>query len=97
MLHHGQSYENNNGLLPYLEGPFYCGMSIVLKIPEFNMFINCPVSTSIHITVAMKFSGRKGMILEMDNSKRSGRHLRGMDCSWISRYKEEDERYVFMC
>ena len=37
-------------------------------------------------------SGNKGMILEFDNSKGWGRDLRAMDCSWISRYKEEDEK-----
>ena len=68
-------------------------MSIVY-ISKFSMFVYCPLSTSTHIEVAMKFSGQQGMILEMDNSKGWGQHLNGMDCSWISRYKEEEERYV---
>ena len=57
------------------------------------MFIYCPLSTSVHIEVAMKFCGEEGMILEMDNSKGRKRSFRGIDCSWISRYVEEDERY----
>ena len=91
---YGQDYRIGNGLLPSLNGPFHCGMSIVLNIPQFNMFIYSPLSTSIHSEVAIKFSGDKGMILEMDNSKGRGKRLCGMDCSWISRYKEEAERYV---
>ena len=92
--HYGQDYDYGTKCLSPLRGPFYCGMSIVLNIPQFNMYIHCPLSTSIQIAVAMKFSGDQGMILEMDNSKGKGHELRGMDCSWISRYKEEEERYV---
>ena len=53
------------------------------------------ISTSGQLEVALKFSGERGMILEMDNSKGDGRLLQGMNCSWISRYKEEDERYLY--
>ena len=91
---YGQDQDHGRGYLPELKGPFYCGMSIVLNIPEFNMFIHCPLSTSLHIEVAMRFSGEEGMILEMDNSKTYCQGLRGMDCSWISQYKEEEEVYV---
>ena len=41
----------------------------------------------------MKFSGEEGMILEMENKTGSSVFLKGMDVSWISRYREEDERY----
>lgn len=97
---YGQCYKafignSNNGELPALHGPFYCGMSVVLNISQFNMFIHCPLSTSKYIEVALKFSGDSGMILELDNSKGSDRYLCGMDCSWISRFREEEERFVY--
>ena len=81
-------------LSPLDDGPFYCGMSVVLNIPKYGMYIHCPLSTSVQLMVAAKFSGENGMILEMDNSKGNSVNIKGMDCSWISRYKEEDERYV---
>ena len=59
MKHYGQHYNpgGTNGLLPKLKGPFYCGMSVVLKIPQFRMFIHSPISTSLQIMVATKFAG----------------------------------------
>ena len=51
----GQNYKKGNGDLSNLVGPFYCGMSVVLNIPEFNMFINGPLSTSLQIQVSLKF------------------------------------------
>ena len=52
---YGQKYETGNGLLSNLVGPFYCGMSVVLNIPQFSMFIHSPLSTSLHLEVALKF------------------------------------------
>ena len=68
--HFGQSELSDNGLLSFLRGPLFCGMSIILAIPQFNMYFYSPTLTSIHLEVALKFSGEEGMILEMDNSKR---------------------------
>ena len=93
---YGQNYQQGNGNLSKLVGPFYCGMSVVLNIPQFNMFIHSPLSTSTHIEVSLKFSGDSGMILELDNSSGSCQNLRGMDVSWISRYREEEERCVYI-
>ena len=91
---YGTDYLNgSNGLLPKLTGPFFCGMGAVLRIPEFAMSINSPLSTSVHLEVAIKFCGDEGMILEMENFGGECIFLRGMDVSWISRYREEDERY----
>ena len=42
------------------------------------------------------FSGESGMVLELDNSEGHCQDLRGMDVSWISRYREEDERCVYL-
>ena len=86
----GSNYSNGNGIV----GPFYCGMSIILTITQFNMFIHSPTSTSTQISVAIKFASSHGMILEMDNSKGYAKDLKGFDCSWISRFREEDERYI---
>ena len=91
----GQRKDDKNGMLPKLNGPFYCGMDMVLNISQFNMYFCAPTSTSIQLTVATKFSGDEGMILEMDNSVGDGRFFLGIDVSWISRFREEDERYAF--
>ena len=72
-------------------------MSVVLNVPEFNMYIRSPLSTSIHLEVALRFSGESGMVLELNNSNGQSKDLRAMDVSWISRYREEEERYVKLC
>ena len=82
----------HNGFLSELQCPLYCGMSVVLNITQFNILLLSPTSTSVHVEVALKFSGERGMILEFENKRGRGKNLRGMDCSWISRYREEDER-----
>jgi len=92
---YGQKHYKGNGLLSKLFGPFYSGMSIVLSMPQFQIYLLSPTSTSVHKEVATIFSGNKGMILEMHNDKGDSQYLTGMDCSWISRYKEEDERYGY--
>ena len=88
----GCSYKySKNGVL---RGSYYCGMSVVLNIPEFNIFLCSPTSTSKQIEVAIKFSGDHGIVIQLDNPDTPQyRQLRGFNCSWLSRYKEEDERY----
>ena len=76
-----------------LKGPFFTGMSVVMKMPRFNILLESPVSTSVHIEVACKFSNDDGMIIEFDNSIGSGSTIRGFDVSWISKFADEDERY----
>eukprot|EP01084_Bolivina_argentea_P239628 402719_1 len=72
---------------------FYTGISLVMTIPEFTMRLCAPTSTSTQIEVAIKFSGHDGMILELQKAHASAVHfLTIFDCSWISQYKEEDER-----
>ena len=82
--------------LEILSGPFYTGMSVVMTVPNFNIRLCSPTSTSTSIAVAMKFSREKGMILGLNNPKYNLRccHLRGFDVSLVSRYSEEDERCV---
>ena len=87
-------YENRYTAFQHLNqliGPFYCGMSRMMHLPQFNIHLLSPTSTSVHIEVAMKFSGEHGVIIEMNNDK-VGSNLRGLDVSWISNFKEEDER-----
>ena len=62
MKHFGQNYDKKNGFLPKLRGPFYCGMSVILKIPQFRMYIQSPISTSMQIMVATKFAGTESII-----------------------------------
>ena len=90
------SDQSGNGLLPPLKGPFYSGMCCILNIPQFHIYLLSPTSTSVHLEVAMRFGGDDGMILEFDNHRGLGRGLNGMDCAWISRYKEEAEWYVML-
>lgn len=80
----------------HLKGPYFCGMSVMLNLLQFNVHIHSPLSTSVHIEVALKFSGENGMILEMNNNLEFGIYLKALDVSWISRFKEEDERYIYV-
>eukprot|EP01084_Bolivina_argentea_P278263 475289_1 len=94
--------ERESGGGPYanrLLGPFYCGMSVVLSIPSFNIRLCSPTSTSKQVAVAIKFSGDAGCILQFNNPTDKGdygstqySYLRCFNVSWLSRYKEEDER-----
>ena len=88
-------YTSRNGVL---EGSYFCGMSFVMNMPEFNIFLCSPTSTSKQIEVAIKFSGDQGIVIQLDNPPDTWQYslLYGFNCSWISRYKEEDERYEFI-
>ena len=84
----GKQDEYDTGLY----GPFFSGVSFVMNIPQFQINLNTPTSTSKHIEVATKFADDRGMIIELDiGSDDVMKKLRGFDCSWISQYKEEDE------
>lgn len=82
-----------------MTGCFYSGMSVAMNIPSFSMRLSSPTSTSMQLSVAIKFSGRDGMVITLNNPTNSGLEpgqygwLRGFNCCWMSRYKEEDERY----
>ena len=78
---------------PYLEGPFYTGISRVMNMPYFHIRLCSPTSTTVHIEVAMKFSGEQGMIVRLNNPSENSRCslLRGFEARIISRYPEEDE------
>ena len=95
---YGTSYDpfdpmHGNESLGILYGPFYCGMSTVMNMPQFNIHLLSPTSTSCQISVAIKFSGDHGLLIEFDNNEGQGTWTKGLDVSWLSRFKEEDERY----
>eukprot|EP01084_Bolivina_argentea_P191852 329488_1 len=71
-------------------------MAVLLQISEFNIWLCSPTSTSIHIEVAIKFSTDEGIILQFNNPDYyQYAYLRCFNVSWLSRYKEEDERLLF--
>ena len=77
----------------YSKGPFYCGMSTTMTMPEFTIMLFSPTSTSCHIEVAIQFSGEDGLIIEFNNHGGHAKYIHALDVSWLSRFKEEDERY----
>ena len=64
----------------------------MLSMPQFSILLLSPTSTSVHIEVAMKFSGESGIIIEFSNYFEPAWEAFGFDVSTISRFKEEDER-----
>ena len=74
------------------KGPFYSGVSCVLPIPEFQIRLYSPTSTSKQIEVSINFATRKGMIITFNNEEMPAKWTQFFDCSWISRYPEENER-----
>eukprot|EP01084_Bolivina_argentea_P291447 500911_1 len=90
------SPRDRNKRINKLTGPFYCGLNVRLNIPEFNISLCSPTSSSLHIEVAVKFSGDMGIIIKLDNPPTvQYDKLRAFNCSWISRYKGEDEQLFF--
>eukprot|EP01083_Nonionella_stella_P183460 663099_1 len=77
-------------------GPFFCGISEVMVIPEFNIRLNAPTSTTKQIEVAQRFSGDDGIILQLNNDGYfSSFCLTSWNCAWLSSFNEEDERIWF--
>eukprot|EP01084_Bolivina_argentea_P263105 445202_1 len=74
-------------------GPFYCGMSWVMNIPSFAIYLKGPCSTSKDVEIAINFAKRDGIIIQLQNDQfNEGAEQRFFDCSWISTYAEENER-----
>eukprot|EP01083_Nonionella_stella_P018435 51370_1 len=74
-------------------GPFYCGLLSVIVIPEFNICLNAPTSTTKQIEVAQRFAGDDGIILAMNNTAHMSSFLvPSWNCSWLSTFNGEDER-----
>ena len=80
---------------PYEEGPFYCGLNRILNVAgQSDVLFAAPLSTTKNIEIAINFAQRGGMIMEISNTVDSsqGHNVNMFDCSWISRYPEENER-----
>ena len=78
-----------------IHGPFYCGLSCSMALPQFNMRLCGPTSTSTQVTVASKFAGDSGIVMQLNNNgdTNSG-YLPIFDCSWISRFNGEEEKLL---
>ena len=90
-------------------GPFFCGMSAVLKgmsfkityirltvcylVPELNIKLCGPTSTSTSRQAAMTFAGNNGMLLKLDYSYEFDNHycVRSFDCVGFSNFVHESE------
>ena len=74
-------------------GPFYCGVNRVMVLPQFNLRLCAPTSTTMQILVAMKFAGPNGSVIQLNNNSGGDfDDLRCFDVSWLSRFPDEDER-----
>merc|ERR1712228_62663 len=76
-----------------VKGPFYCGVNKVMVLPQFNLRLCAPTSTTMQIEIALKFATRNGTVIQLNNNS-DGRYdqLRLFNISWLSRFKDEDER-----
>ena len=70
------------------------GVSCVMPLPQLMMYLYSPTSTSKQIEIAINFAGYDdGMIMTIGYP--NDRLQIFFDCSWISRYPDEDERLFF--
>eukprot|EP01084_Bolivina_argentea_P036157 66940_1 len=71
-------------------------MSCVITMPEFNIRLCGPTSTSKQKEVATRFGGTKGIIMQLNNkSDARSKYLRAFRCAWLSTFSGEDE-YLFI-
>merc|ERR1712087_93256 len=73
-------------------GPFFTGMSIVMKLPQFTIGFQGPTSTSKKREIAWRFAGPNGMVIELKNKEGSSAFEPLWNASWLSAFPEEDER-----
>eukprot|EP01084_Bolivina_argentea_P169004 292997_1 len=76
-------------------GPFYVGINRVMYIPQCYLYLGSPTSTSVDVEVSINFGTRAGMVIQLNNNYYEAQELPFFDCSWISRYGEENERLFF--
>eukprot|EP01084_Bolivina_argentea_P034317 63511_1 len=77
-------------------GPFFTGMSTVMIMPSFSIYLYGPTSTTKQYEVARYFAGDKGTVIQLNNKYfAGGRYQRFFYTGWISNYKSEDERLTF--
>eukprot|EP01084_Bolivina_argentea_P165124 286925_1 len=77
-------------------GPFFSGVDRLMPVSSFSTRLCSPTSVTKQISVAYHFAKDEGMIIQLNNNgHRRSDMLCMFDCSWISRYREEDERLLF--
>ena len=75
-----------------IKGPFYCGISGQMVLPEYNIRLCGPTSTSSAEEVAHRFGGESGIILRLNNNETiSSYYVRIFGCAWISNHRDEEE------
>ena len=92
-------YLGMNNIQYSAESPFFTGMSMSLNMPSFCVDLYSPTSTTLHQEVAMKFATEEGIIVEFRDDKLRDHELefaKAFDVSSISRYREEEERYILI-
>ena len=68
----------------------------MLAIPEYNIRLCSPTSTSLQMEVATRFAGDRGIIIQLNNmTDILAKRLCSFNCSWLSQYNAEDERLFF--
>eukprot|EP01084_Bolivina_argentea_P196211 336384_1 len=79
-----------------LYGPFFCGMSFVMVMPEMNIKLCGPTSTSLHVEIATRFAGPIGVLIQLNNdATQYTKELSGFPCAWLSSHPQESE--VLFC
>ena len=76
------------------KGPFHCGLSCILTVGKFAIYLRAPTSTTKEVEVALNFATRNGIIMSLNNDNLDGIDQRLFNCNWISRYSEENERLI---
>ena len=67
--------------------PFFTGLSFEINIPQFQIGLVGPTSTSLAKEVAVRFAGEKGTLVVL-----KGGSSKCFDASFVSAYPEEEER-----
>eukprot|EP01084_Bolivina_argentea_P316410 548450_1 len=75
----------------HIMGPFFTGLSFVAHLPQFQIRLCSPTSTSKDIEIAANFSGEAGMVIELNNNIPGHNDIRGFDVCWLSQFKSESE------
>ena len=86
---HDKQWNNNHNRI---KGPFFCGVGVEMVLPEYNIRLCSPTSTSKSIHVAQRFGGEFGVILQINNVHSAD--IRSFGCKWISNHANEEE-YLF--
>eukprot|EP01083_Nonionella_stella_P234881 826463_1 len=83
--------ENGNTHFP-AQGPFYCGMSHVMVMPQFNISLFCPTSTTKQESVAWEFAGDDGIVIQLSNNgENDNLSIKSFSCAWLSGHPRESE------